>query len=294
MPYSPFLDILETAENPGFLIVPIPYDGTSTYRKGADEGPRALIEASSQVELYDIETDSEPYRDGVRITEKAYDFSSPEAMASSVRDFCGSIWDSGSFPMFLGGEHSVSAGIIESAAARYPDLTVVQFDAHSDLRDEYEKSRYNHACVMARALEVAKIFQVGIRSMDRSENERMDRSRVIFADEIASDAAAEKGPHGKGGWITRMTNAVRGPLYITVDLDVLDPSVMAATGTPEPGGLNWYHLTGALAALFKTNKVIGADIVELCPNGDSAPEFTAAKLAYKIMAYRHAYGENHE
>ena len=288
MPYPPFLDIPQIAENPGFLIVPVPYDGTSTYRKGADSGPLALIEASSQVELYDIETDAEPYADGVKVVSGTYDFSSPEAMAASVREFCGPIWDSPSFPIFLGGEHSVSAGIIESAAARHPDLTVVQFDAHADLRSDYEGSRYNHACVMARARDAAEIFQVGIRSMDVSEKPRMDRNRVVFADEITRDAA------DGAGWIGRMIEAVRSPVYITVDLDVLDPSVMAATGTPEPGGMNWYGLTAGLAALFRTKDVIGADIVELCPNGDNAPVFTAAKLAYKIMAYRSAYGGKNE
>ena len=278
----PFLGI-EESPDPRYLIVPIPYDGTSTYRKGADRGPEAVIAASAQVELYDIETNSEPYLAGTAILDEAWDFSSPEAMAASVRDrFSGLFRDSaGPFPLALGGEHSISAGIIEAAAARWTDLTVVQFDAHSDLRDEYEGSRYNHACVMARAQDApAKIFQVGIRSMSAEETGRLDPARTVFADE------AVRG----GQWIPRMLEAVEGPVYLTIDLDAFDPSFMGATGTPEPGGLGWYGVLEGVAALFREKTVVGADIVELCPNGDHGPEFAAAKLAYKIIAYHSAYG----
>jgi agmatinase len=282
MSYPSFLDVGES-ENPQYLVVPIPYDGTSTYRKGADAGPRALLEASAQVELYDIETDSESYRAGIRLVPRDYDFSTPEAMAASVRDGFRSMFQGDVFPLALGGEHSISAGIIEAAAERHPDLTVVQFDAHADLRDEYEGSRYNHACVMARAQDVARIVQVGIRSMDASEKPRMDRSRVVFAQSIA----------GGEEWIPRMLSAVTGPVYLTIDLDAFDPSFMGATGTPEPGGLTWYQLLAGVSAIFRNTRVVGADIVELCPNGDHAPEFIAAKLAYKIISYHHVYGGRH-
>jgi len=277
-----FLDVDE-ADEPAFVIVPIPFDGTSTYRKGADMGPEALLRASAQVELYDIETDSEAYRTGIRLREIAADFSSAEAMVASVRRAYRAIFAEPAFPLGIGGEHSVSAGIIEAAAERVPDLTVVQFDAHADLRNEYEGSRYNHACVMARAAEVCSIFQVGIRSMDRSEWERMDRSRVIFASEIAEAS----------DWRGRLRDAVHGAVYITVDLDALDPSIMGATGTPEPGGMGWYDLLAGLRIVFEQATVVGADIVELCPNGNHGAEFTAAKLAYKIITYQQVFGGSH-
>lgn len=274
-----FLDIDEV-ECPGYLVVPIPYDGTSTYRKGADAGPRAILTASAQVELYDIETDSEAYRAGIKVHQIDLDDRSPESMAASVRNAYETIFDGSAFPVALGGEHSVSAGIIEAAAKRYPGLTVVQFDAHADLREQYHGSRYNHACVMARARDVCSIFQIGIRSMDRSETAGWSRERVILAEEIANGT----------GWISRLEGAISGPVYLTIDLDVLDPSLMGATGTPEPGGLGWYDLIAGVRFLFTHTKVIGADVVELCPNGDHGPEFTAARLVYKIMTYHRLSG----
>jgi agmatinase len=257
-----------------FAVLPIPYDGTSTWQKGADEGPEAILRASAHVELYDIETGLEPYRAGIVTLAPVDCPPGPELLAERVRAAAIALIDDGKRVIGLGGEHSVSIGLFQAHAERYPGLTVLQFDAHGDTRDSYEGSRYNHACVMARAAEIADYVQVGIRSLDVSELGLLRPERTFFAHAIA----------GSFDFIPRMVECLGENVYITIDLDCLDPSVMPSTGTPEPGGLDWYQLTRAVAAAVRARNVVGFDVVELMPSpADRAPDFLAAKLVYQII-----------
>lgn len=258
-------------------IVPIPYDGTSTWIKGADLGPAALLEASANMELYDIETDTEPYRVGVWTAPAVTEASSPEAMVEASEGAVAELIDEGKFVVSIGGEHSVSIGPIYAHAKRYGDLTVLQIDAHTDLRDEYEGSRNNHACVMARAQEVAEIVQVGIRSMDIGERARLQPERVFWAHRIVGESA----------WEQQCIDLLRENVYITIDLDGFDPSVVPSTGTPEPGGLLWHPTLRFLRRVFECRNVVGFDIVELCPIAqDKASDFLAAKLLYRMLSFK--------
>jgi len=257
-------------------IIPVPYDGTSTWLKGADRGPAAILEASAHLELYDLETSSEPYRCGILTDPPVTEAGSPELMARAVEQRVSGHLEARRFPVVLGGEHSVSIGAMRAAAARCPDLSFLQLDAHTDLRPEYEGSRYNHACVMARARELGPIVQVGVRSMDASEQKDLDPRRVFFAERL----------RGRRGWAREVVRRLSRRVYLTLDLDVLDPAFMPSTGTPEPGGLDWYQVLELLRLLCRRRELVGFDLVELAPSGNRAPDFLAAKLVYKLLAYR--------
>lgn len=261
---------------PAAVVVPVPYDGTSTWRKGADQGPAALLEASAHVELYDIETNTEPYRRGI-VTRPPLELPpDPEAMAELVERTVDEILASEQLPVLLGGEHSVTIGAVRAAARRYPGLSVLQIDAHGDLRDSYEGSTHNHACVMARAREVASIVQVGVRSIDRSELESVEPGRVFWAHEIQGVDSA---------WQDRVIEKLTEHVYVTIDLDAFDPALVPATGTPEPGGLDWYQVTGLVAKVARHRRLVGFDVVELLPQaGSHASDFVAAKLVHRVLA----------
>lgn len=262
------------------VILPVPYDKTSTWIKGANKGPEALIAASANMELYDIETDSEVYKEGI-FTDKFIDSNlSPEELVNAVNDKIKKYIADGKFTVLIGGEHSVSIGAIAAYSDKYDDFCVLQLDAHSDLRDEYEGSKFNHACVMARAKENAKIFQVGIRSMDSIELDQMDKDCVVFAKDIQKNK----------DWIKEVVEKLPSHVYITLDLDVFDPSIMPSTGTPEPGGLLWHEVLDLLREVIRQKDVVGCDVVELCPSEhNKSPDFLAAKLIYKILSYK--FGE---
>jgi N1-aminopropylagmatine ureohydrolase len=263
--------------NAGVVIIPVAYDGTSTWMKGADKGPAAIIEASANMELYDIETDSEVYKKGIFTEETIGGELSTAEMIEAVHEAVRYHLDMGKFAVVIGGEHSVSIGSIKAHIQRYPDLAVLQLDAHADLRDEYNGSKYNHACVMARTKELCPIVQVGVRSMDSSEKKRMDESRVFFAERL----------HTHADWIDKAVSILSQNVYVTVDLDVFDPSIMSSTGTPEPGGLLWYEVLTLLKAVSEKRTVVGFDVVELCPDSrNKAPDFLAAKLIYKLLSYK--------
>ena len=259
------------------VIVPVPYDGTSTWHKGADQGPAAILKASANLELYDIETDSQVYLDGIFTDEAVTEDRSPEAMVEAVRRRVQGHLANHKLTVVVGGEHSVSIGAVQAHVGQYPGLSVLQLDAHSDLRDEYEGSQFNHACVMARIRELCPIVQVGIRSMDISEKPALVDDRVFFAERI----------HDNLAWIDRVIAQLTEQVYITIDLDVFDPSIMPSTGTPEPGGLMWYDVLALVRAVCRRRTVVGFDVVEMCPvETNWAPEFLAAKLIYKILSYR--------
>jgi len=264
-------------ENAGVVVIPVPFDRTSTWLKGADKGPAAIIEASAHMELYDIETDSEVYKKGIFTAEPVDGQQLPEDMVEIVAEQVQQYLQDNKFVVVLGGEHSVSIGSARAHVANNADITVLQLDAHSDLRDEYEGSKYNHACAMARISELCPIVQVGIRSMDSSEKKALDTNRVIFARDIFTNK----------NWIEKVLSKLSENVYVTIDLDVFDPSIMPSTGTPEPGGLLWYDVLGLMRTVFENRNVVGFDVVELCPDErNKAPDFLAAKLIYKLLSYK--------
>jgi agmatinase len=268
-------------ENAGIVIIPVAYDGTSTWLKGADNGPAAILEASANMELYDIETDSEVYRKGIFTENIIGGEISTKEMIDIVTETAKYYLERNKFTVIIGGEHSVSIGTIKAHAERYENLTVLQLDAHSDLREEYNGSKFNHACVMARAKEHCPIVQVGIRSMDYSEKKSMDTSRAFFAKDI----------YDNRDWIKKVISKLTDNVYITIDLDVFDPSIMPSTGTPEPGGLMWYDVLALLKAVAAKKNIVGFDVVELCPGQENkAPDFLAAKLIYKLLSYKFELG----
>lgn len=255
----------------------IPYDGTSTWIKGANKGFEAFIAASENMELYDIETDSEVYKKGIHILNEIAEKSSPEKVFKEVYKKTKELLKTNKFLTFFGGEHSISIGIIKAFYEKYNNLTVLQLDAHADLRPYYLNSPYNHACALYDANKNTNLIQVGIRSMDISEKENMNRGNVFFAEKIYQNSSWMQQS------ITKMTNDV----YITLDLDAFDPSIMPSTGTPEPGGLLWDDMTTFLNKVFTQKNVVGFDIVELAPiENIVAPNFLVAKLYYKMLSYK--------
>lgn len=255
----------------------IPYDGTSTWGKGADKGFVAFMDAAENMELYDIETDSEVYINGIHTLDEAPQFDSPEAMFKYTYENTKKLLKANKFLTFFGGEHSISIGLIKAHYEYFENLTVLQIDAHADLRPSYDGTDYNHACAVYDASKNSNLVQVGIRSMDISEKEDMDYDKVFFADEINQNR----------NWQENALNKITDNVYITFDLDAFDPSIMPATGTPEPGGLDWYTVISFLQRVFKEKNVVGFDIVELAPiAGHKASQFLAAKLYYKMLSYK--------
>lgn len=266
-------------EGASIVILPVPFDKTSTWMKGADKGPAAIMDASRYLEFYDIETDSEVLKKGIFTAVPVRSGSSAELIRKTSSAVSRYLKD-GKLVVTLGGEHSVSIGAIKSYAERYKDLSILHLDAHADSRDSYEGSRYNHACVIARAREfVGNIVSVGIRSMDASERPGIDSRRTFFAHTI----------HNSDEWMDDAVRLLTGSVYITIDLDIFDTGIMPSTGTPEPGGLSWYQVTKLLSSVARSKRIVGFDVVELCPSDSKAPNFLAAKLVYTLLSYIYAY-----
>lgn len=260
------------------VLIPVPYDGTSTWQKGADKGPQAFLEASENMELFDIETRSEVYKKGVYLTPPVTENSSPEKMVEAVYKTTKNYIQQEKFVTLFGGEHSISIGTIRAFNESFEDLTVVQIDAHADLRKEYEGSKCNHACAVHEASKTTNLIQVGIRSMDAEELEYMDENQVYFAHDLYED------------WMDDAIGQMTPNVFLTIDLDAFDPSILPSTGTPEPGGLFWYETLDFIRTIFKKKKVVGFDIVELCPNpAEKSSDFLAAKLYYKMLSYKFKY-----
>lgn len=259
------------------VLIPVPYDGTSTWQKGADKGPDAFLAASENMELYDIETDSEVYQQGVFLAEAVKENASPEAMVEAVHQTTKKYIKKNKFVTIFGGEHSISIGTIRAFNEMFEDLTVLHIDAHADLRESYEGSKCNHACAVYEASQITNLIQVGIRSMDVIEKTVMNEEQTYFAHEMAED----------DNWVDSAIDQMTDNVFITFDLDALDPSIMPSTGTPEPGGLLWYETLDFLKQVFEEKNVVGFDIVELCPNeNDKSSDFLAAKLYYKMLSYK--------
>lgn len=264
----------ETAK---IVLIPVPYDGTSTWQKGADKGPDAFLEASENMELYDIETDSEVYKQGVYLADAVTENESPEKMVEAVYQTTKSYLNRNKFVTLFGGEHSISIGSIRAFNEQFDNLTVLHIDAHADLRKEYEGTTCNHACAVYEASQTTNLVQVGIRSMDKSETTVMDPEKTFFAHEMVNDEF----------WMDNVIELLTDNVFITFDLDAFDPSILPATGTPEPGGLFWYETLEFLRMVFEEKNVVGFDIVELCPNDNHpASSFLAAKLYYKMLSYK--------
>lgn len=258
------------------IIIPVPYDKTSTWMKGSDKGPGAVMEASVNLEFYDVETETEVHLRGIHTIDPIEENRSPEAMADAVCKKVTFLLDDNKFPVVVGGNHSVSIGSLKAFSARFNNLSVLQLDAHTDLRETYEGSRLNHACAMARARELAPVVQVGIRSMSAEERDSADFGRIFFAHDLYYD----KSLYGRA--IEKLTENV----YVTIDLDVFDPALMPSTGTPEPGGPDYYELMHFLREVSSEKNIVGFDVVELCPSSQNkSPDFIAAKVIYQLLSY---------
>lgn len=264
-------------EQAKIVLIPVPYDGTSTWQKGADKGPEAFLEASENMELYDIETDTEVYKNGIFLAEPITVNTTPEAMADAVHQEVKRYIKKNKFVTIFGGEHSISIGTIRAFNDMFPSLTVLHIDAHADLRKSYEGSTCNHACAAYEASQNNNLIQVGIRSMDIKEKSVMDIDKTYFAHDMAIDDT----------WMDSAIDQVTDNVFITFDLDAFDPSILPSTGTPEPGGLLWYETLEFLKQVFAEKNVVGFDIVELCPNeNEKSSDFLAAKLYYKMLSYK--------
>ena len=267
------------------VVVPVPFDGTTCYQPGTRDGPWALIDASRNLELYDTELGFSPYRVGIH-TLRAVEIinGDSEAMVNRVDQVTQRLVDAGKWVLTLGGDHLVAIGAIRAHTRRFPRLSVLQFDAHADLRDDYEGARYSAATVMRRTLDICpSIAQVGIRSFSEEEA-ALIRERNI--PQVLAATVRQQATSGSRDWIETTLAALGDDVYITFDVDCFDPSLLPGTGTPEPGGLGWYDALDLIAAVAARKRIVGADVVELSPllEGHVSP-VVAAKLAYKLIAY---------
>lgn len=266
-------------EKSKIVVLPVPYDATSSWVHGSEKGPEALLEASVQLEWYDIETKTEVYKHGIHTAEPIIADETPEKLCSAVENAVEKLLDAQKYPVTIGGNHTVSIGAIRAVAKKYNNLTVLQLDAHSDLRRSYEGSELNHACVMNQAKKVAQITQVGIRSQCVEETDNFDPKRIFFAKDIFCDVAND--------WEKRAKQTLSENVYLTIDLDVFDPAFVPSTGTPEPGGMNYWQVLHFLRQVFAEFNVVGFDVVELCPNpAAKASDYLAARLIYQLLTYK--------
>ncbi|MSQ31757.1 MAG: agmatinase [Dehalococcoidia bacterium] len=262
------------------VVLPVPYDSTTEFKNGARYGPSALLSASQYLELYDQELDMEPYLHGIHtLPELLSHADSPQKMVRRVQSVCQTLANDGKTLCMVGGEHSVTSGAVKAYKSKYPDLSVLHLDAHSDLRDKYSGTKWSHACVGRRVWEMVPIVQVGMRAISAEENSFIKKNKINqfrCVSPVTLDAAA----------IKKIVSLLSPNVYITVDLDALDPSYMQAVGTPEPGGLQWYETLALFRAVAESKRIVAFDLMELCPpQGPESCAFIAAKMAYKLMAY---------
>ena len=262
------------------LIWPVSYEGTVSYGGGTGKGALAVIDASRNMELYDEETDAEIYKLGIHTVDESPSVEPPELMMSSLYNRAKELVASGKFVTMIGGEHSVSAPVIRAHAEKYQDLSVLQIDAHADLRDTYDGTPYSHASIMARVVKDMQIpaVQVGIRSISVDEARVVDQlpTRIFWAKDIV----------GRNDWWDDAVEGLTENVYLTIDIDGLDPSLVSATGTPEPGGLGWYETIGLIRTLARKRNVVGMDLTEYSyVEGQNASAFLCAKLIYKTLGF---------
>ena len=265
------------------LILPVAYEGTVSYGAGTAEGAEAIIEASRNMELYDDETDTEVYRVGLHTLDASASKKKPERMMEHLFERATKLISSDKFLCAIGGEHSITEPLVRAHAARHPNLSVLQIDAHADLRDTYDGTKLSHACVMRRVVEDLKVpaVQCGIRSLSADEARVMDSLpvRTFFARDIAH-------PRASGEWKEQAVDALSENVYLTIDIDGLDPSLVPHTGTPEPGGLGWYDVLDLIRLCAQKRRIVGMDLVEYAhTKGADASAFLCAKLIYKTLSY---------
>jgi agmatinase len=264
------------------VIFPVPLERTTTYEHGTRNGPGAILKASQNMELYDEELEVEPYKEiGIHTLPPidTMDGSLDEVITELFTAQCG-LLDDEKFPVALGGEHGLTPPLVSAVAKRYKNLSVLQIDAHADLRDEYQGNPASHACAMRRVLEFCPAVQVGVRSLSVEEAQAIPhlRTKVYWANDIVRAPVKS--------WIAKVLTDLSPNVYLTIDLDGFDPSIIPATGTPEPGGLDWHQVTSLVRAVAQHKKIVGMDVVELLPQpGEHASDFLAAKLIYKCLGY---------
>jgi agmatinase len=262
------------------VILPIPLDRTTSYVPGTRNGPHEILVASSHMELWDEETQSDVHSIGIfTLPEMEFPFGTMDEVVKEIRRVAAEIVNRDKFPFILGGEHSITPAVVGAVAAKYPGLSVLQIDAHADLRDCFMGTPHNHACAMRRTLEFARTTQVGIRSMSPEE--------AAAAPTLPTEIFYDFNMRDNADWMDRVVDSLSEHVYITIDVDGFDPAIMPATGTPEPGGLSWYEALKLLRRVIERRTVVGCDLVELAPMpGNVAPNFLCAKLIYKILSYR--------
>lgn len=261
------------------IIFPVPYDRTTTYKSGARDGPSAIINASKNIELFDEELHINPYEVGIHtLQELEPDISHPAKTIENVTSIALPFVKNNKFVILLGGEHSLTYGSVKAYKEKYPKLSVLQIDAHADLREKYQGTEWSHASSMRKVSELCPVVHLGIRSISEEEYEyaKEKKSKIFYAKDLAGNK-----------WINDVTDSLSKDVYLTIDLDGLDPSIMPAVGTPEPGGMYWQQVLDLIKALCKRKNVVGCDVVELSPiPGFVAPDFLAARLVYKIIGYK--------
>lgn len=258
--------------------MPVPFDLTTSWMSGTRNGPKALIEASGYVELYDIETQSEVYKKGI-FTDTDVEASNTDELNTNLYERVRKHADDDKFVVTLGGEHSVAYGAAKAYIEKFSDLSILHLDAHTDRRDEYEGNPFSHACTLRRISELNDdIISVGIRAVDVSELKYLDKKKVFYAENIYHSME----------WVNDVLKLLQPNVYLTFDLDVFDPAIMPSTGTPEPGGMYWYPVLTLLKEVITKRNLVACDVVELLPTENKAPDFLAAKLIYKILSYKFA------
>ena len=269
-------------EEAGIVVLPVPYEATVSYGGGTARGPAAILKASTQVELYDEQLAREPCKAGIWTDAPVDVTGSTERVVRTIEARFGELLDAGKWVVMLGGEHSITPGGVAAAAARHEDLQLVQLDAHADLRQEYAGDRWSHACAMARCIDLGvPLTAVGIRNYCVDEaawiRSGIPGYRIVHAWEMEQET-----------WIDKALDGLEEkPVYLTIDLDFFDPSIIPATGTPEPGGGTWWPTLRFLDQLIRHSNVVGCDIVELAPNPNlHHADFTAARLVYKLIGMR--------
>jgi len=266
--------------NSRVVILPVPLDRTTSYVPGTRNGPHEILVASSHMELWDEETQTDVHGIGIyTLPEMEFPYGSMDEVMQAIRRVAAEIVARDKFPLVLGGEHSITPPVVAAVAAKHPGLSVLQVDAHADLRESYLGTPHSHACAMRRVHEYARTTQVGIRSLSPEE--------AAAAPTLPTEIFYDFNMRQHDDWIDRVVDSLSETVYITIDVDGLDPAIMPATGTPEPGGLTWYELLALLRRVIESRHVVGCDIVELAPMpGNVAPTFLCAKLVYKILSYK--------
>lgn len=282
LPYRNFGSLLSPytdRQRARVVILPVPYDSTTEWQSGTRDGPRAVIDASQHLELYDLELGLETYKVGIHTLPEVQPLmSGPEAMVQRVYEIAKELIGEGKLVVMLGGEHSLTLGMVKAYIDKFPDLCVLQLDAHADLRDEYMGSKYSHACIMRRLFEFCPIVQVGVRSLSWEEQQFLNQSgiRPFFISEKTLTSTSLK----------KIVLSLCENVYVTIDMDVFDPAVMPAVSNPEPGGLQWTEVINLLREVVSKRHIVGFDLTELCPGeGPISCAFLAAKLAYRLIGY---------